>query len=84
MTNIAKEIGARNATIFPINCSLDWMDKELPSINTTPDIPKTIEIKVIKLIFSFKKKYPNTAKKIVSVVIIKFVFATVVLYIEKT
>ena len=23
MTNIAKEIGAKNATIFPINCSLD-------------------------------------------------------------
>ena len=43
-----------------------------------------IEIKVIKLIFSFKKKYPNTAKKIVSVVIIKFVFATVVLYIANT
>ena len=35
------------------------MDKELPSINKTPDIPKIIEIKVIKLIFSFKKKYPN-------------------------
>ena len=31
-----------------------------------------------------KKKYPNATKKIVSVVIIKFVFATVVLYIEKT
>jgi len=60
------------------------MDKEFPSINNTPDIPKTIEIKVIKLIFSFKKKYPNTAKKIVSVVIIKFAFATVVLYMENT
>ena len=33
------------------------MDKEFPSINNTPDIPKTIEIKVIELIFSFKKKY---------------------------
>ena len=43
-----------------------------------------IEIKVIKLIFSFKKKYPNIAKKIVSVVIIKLVFATVVVYIENT
>ena len=83
-TNIAKDIGIINATIFPINCSLDWIDKELPRINKTPDIPKTIAIKVIKLIFSFKKKYPNTAKKIVSVVIIKFVFATVVVYIENT
>ena len=60
------------------------MDKELPSINKTPNILKIIEIKVIKLIFSFKKKYPNTAKKIACVVIIKFVFATVVLYIENT
>ena len=60
------------------------MDKELPSINKTPDIPKIIDKKVIKLIFSFKKKYPNAAKKMVSVVIIKFVFATVVLYIENT
>ena len=54
------------------------MDKEFPSISNTPNIPKTIEIKVIKLIFSIKKKYQNTAKKIVSVVIIKFAFATVV------
>ena len=84
ITNITKEAGVKKATIFPINCSLDWMDKELPSINKTPDIPKIIEKKVIKLIFSFKKKYPNTAKKMVSVVIIKFVFATVVLYIENT
>ena len=30
------------------------------------------------------RKYPNTAKKIVSVVIIKFTFATVVLYMENT
>ena len=84
MTNIAKAIGAKNATRFPKSCSLVWMDKELPSINKTPDMPKIIERKVIKFIFSFKKKYPNTAKKIVSVVIIKFVFATVVVYIENT
>jgi len=84
ITNIAKEIGITNATIFPRNCSLDWTDKELPTISKTPDMPKTIEIKVIKLIFSFKKKYPNIAKKIVSVVIIKLVFATVVVYIENT
>ena len=56
ITSTAKDIGIINATIFPKNCSLDWMDKELPSIIKTPDIPKIIEIKVIKLIFSFKKK----------------------------
>ena len=33
---------------------------------------------------SFNKKYPNIAKKIVWVCIIKLVFATVVLYIAKT
>ena len=60
------------------------MDKELPSINTTPAIPIIIEMEVMILIFSFKKKYPNIAKKIVYVVIIKFVLATVVLYIENT
>ena len=84
MTNITKEIGVKNATIFPINCSLDWMDKELPSINKTPAMPIIIEMEVMILIFSFKKKYQNIAKKIVSVVIIKFVLATVVLYIENT
>jgi len=43
------------------------------------------KIKITALINpKFKKKYPNTAKKIVSVVIIKFVFATVVVYIENT
>ena len=56
ITSTAKDIGIINATIFPKNCSLDWIDKELPSIIKTPDIPKIIEIKVIKLIFSFKKK----------------------------
>ena len=43
-----------------------------------------IEAKVIFEIFSFKKKYPNIAKKIVCVCIMKLVFATVVLYIAKT
>ena len=74
----AKDIGIINATIFPINCSLVCIDRELPTINNTPDIPSKIEIKVVKLIFSFKKIYPKNAKKIVSVVIIKSVFATVV------
>ena len=63
-TNIAKEIGITNATIFPRNCSLDWTDKELPTISKTPDIPKIIEIKVIKLIFSFKKNIQILLKKL--------------------
>ena len=35
-------------------------------------------------IFSFRKKYPKIAKKIVWVWIMKLAFATVVLYIAKT
>ena len=53
--NTAKEIGIIKAIIFPKNCSLVCMDRELPTINNTPDIPNKIEIKVTKLIFSFKK-----------------------------
>ena len=71
-------MGIMNATILPKNWLLDWIDKELPIIRSTPDIPIIIEIKVTKLIFSFKKIYPNNAKKIVSVEIIKRVLATVV------
>ena len=41
-------------------------------------------IVALYLVITYKKKYPNTAKKIVSVVIIKFVFATVVVYMENT
>ena len=82
ITSIAKEMGIIKAIMFPKNCSLDWIDRELPSISKTPDMPRIIETRVIKLIFSFNKKYPNAAKKIVSVVIIKLVFATVVVYIE--
>ena len=44
-----------------------------------PDIAKIIEIRVIAEIFSFRKKYPNIAKKIVCVWIIKLALATVVL-----
>lgn len=84
ITNIAKDMGIINATKFPENCSLDWIDKELPNIIKTPDMPKMIEARVIKSIFSFKKKYPSTAKNIVSVVIIKFVLATVVVYMANT
>ena len=60
------------------------MDNELPIIRSTPDIPIIIEMKVTKLIFSFKKIYPNKAKKIVSVEIIKRVLATVVWYMANT
>ena len=61
--NTANEMGIINATILPKNWLLDWIDKELPIIRSTPDIPIIIEIKVTKLIFSFKKIYPNNAKK---------------------
>ena len=76
--NTANEIGIINATILPRNWLLDWIDKELPIIRRTPDIPIIIDIKVTKFIFSFKKIYPNNAKKIVSVEIIKRALATVV------
>ena len=49
-----------------------------------PVIAKIIEVNVIAEIFSFKKKYPNTAKNKICNDIIKFVFATVVLYMAKT
>ena len=78
---IAKVIGILNATIFP-NVSPD--DSELPTIKKTPVIAKIIDIKVMIEIFSFKKKYPKIAKNNIWVEIIKFVFATVVLYIAKT
>ena len=55
ITKIAKEIGIKNAIIFPMNSSSDWIDRELPSINKTPNKPIKIEIKVIVLIYSFKK-----------------------------
>ena len=53
--NTANEIGIIKATIFPRNWLADWIDKELPIISKTPDMPKTIEVKVTKLIFSLKK-----------------------------
>ena len=49
-----------------------------------PEIARNIETRVILDIFSFKKKYPKIAKKIVWVWIMKLVFATVVFYIAKT
>ena len=45
---------------------------------------RIIEINVVLEIFSFKKKYPKIARNNVWVCIIKFAFATVVLYIANT
>ena len=77
----AKVIGIVKAAKFPDNSP---GDNEFPTIIKTPDIAKINEINVIKLIFSFKKKKPNIAKNKIWSDIIKFVFATVVLYIAKT
>ena len=77
----ANVIGIVKAARFPDNSP---GVKELPTINKTPVIAKTIEIKVIKLIFSFKKKYPKIARNRIWRDIMKFVLATVVLYIAKT
>ena len=78
---IAKVIGIEKAERFPINSP---GVKELPTIKKTPDIAKIIEIKVIWLIFSFRKKYPNIARNKIWSDIIKLVFATVVLYMANT
>ena len=77
----AKVIGIVKAAKFPDNSP---GDKEFPTINNTPNIAKIIEIDVIKLIFSFKKKKPNIAKNKIWRDIMKLVLATVVLYIAKT
>ena len=77
----AKEIGIVKAAKFPDNSP---GVNELPTINKTPVIAKMIETNVIVLIFSFKKKYPNIARNNIWREIIKFVFATVVLYMAKT
>ena len=78
---IAKTIGIENAARFPDNSP---GESEFPTINKTPVIAKKIEIKVVTLIFSFKKKYPKIAKNNIWSEIIKFVLATVVLYMAKT
>ena len=77
----ANEIGITNAAIFPIICP---EVKELPSIKNIPANAINIEAKVNLLIFSLRNIYPNIAKKIVCVCIIKLAFATVVLYIANT
>ena len=78
---IANDIGIMKAAILPDICP---GDSEVPTIKIIPEIAKPIETKVNFEIFSFKNKYPNIAKNIVWVWIIKFVFATVVLYIANT
>ena len=77
----AKDIGIINAAIFPV---ISPGDSELPTIRNIPEIAKMIEVNVIAEIFSFKKKYPKIARNNIWSDIIKFVFATVVLYMAKT
>ena len=55
----ANVTGIENAAKFPTSSP---GDKEFPSIIKTPTIAKIIENNVIEGIFSFKKKYPKTAK----------------------
>ena len=58
----ANDIGIKKAAKFPII----WPpDNELPTINKIPAIAKIMDIRVMVEIFSFKKKYPKIAKKIV-------------------
>ena len=78
---IAKVIGIVKAARFPDNSP---GDNEFPTINKTPVIARQIEIKVIKFIFSLRKKYPNIARNNICSEMIKLVFATVVLYIANT
>ena len=78
---IAKVIGMVNAAKFPDNSP---GEREFPTITKTPVTAKIIEVKVVGLIFSFKKKYPNIAKNNIWRDIIKLVLATVVLYMAKT
>ena len=51
--NIANVIGIVNAAKLPDNSP---GDSELPTIKKTPESAKIIEVKIISLIFSFKKK----------------------------
>jgi len=81
MIKTANVIGIVKAAKFPDNSP---GVREFPTITNTPVIAKTIDVKVIALIFSFKKKYPKIAKNNIWSYIIKLVLATVVLYIAKT
>ena len=79
--NTANVIGIENAAKFPV---ISPGDKEFPTMIKTPTIAKIIEDKVNKEIFSLRKKYPKIAKNKICNEIIKFVFATVVLYMAIT
>ena len=79
--NIAKVTGIENAAKFPDNSP---GVNEFPTIKRTPIIASMIELNVKDEIFSCKKKYPKTARNNICKDIIKFVLATVVLYIAKT
>ena len=71
----------RNAIVFPTI----WPgDKEFPTIIIIPAIARIIDASVILEIFSLRNRYPNIARNIVCVCIIKLVLVTVVLYIAKT
>jgi len=77
----AKDIGIIKAIKFP---SI-WPDvKESPSISVMPDIASIIDANVILEIVSLRNIYPKIARNNVWVWIIKFAFATVVLYIANT
>ena len=77
----ANVIGIEKAAKFPVNSP---GVKEFPTMIKTPTIAKIIENNVIGEIFSFKKKYPKTAKNKICSEIMKLVFATVVLYMATT
>ena len=74
-------IGIENAAKLPF---ISPGDKEFPTITKTPIIAKIIENKVTEEIFSLRKKYPKIAKNKICSEIMKFVLATVVLYIATT
>ena len=77
----ANVMGIENAAKFPF---ISPGDKELPTMTRTPMIAKIIENRVIEEIFSLRKKYPNIARNKICNEIIKFVLATVVLYMATT
>ena len=79
--NTAKVIGIVKAAKFPDNSP---GVNEFPTISNTPVIAKIIDINVTAEIFSFKKKNPNIARNKIWSEMIKFVLATVVLYMAKT
>ena len=79
--NTANVMGIEKAAKFPV---ISPGVSEFPTIINTPDNAKIIDSNVTEEIFSFKKKYPKTAKNKICNEIIKLVLATVVLYIAIT